>query len=84
MAHHPSAKKRNRQSLKRQARNKHWKSMCRNALRKALAAAESGSDDAAQLAISAETLMRKAGNRGVYHAKTVSRTVSRLQRRAHA
>ena len=81
MAHHASAKKRHRQSLKRRDRNKHWKSTCRNAVRKARAAAEAGAQDAPELARSAETLLRRAVSKGVFHSRTVDRTVSRLQRR---
>jgi len=80
MADHPSAKKRHRQSLKRKARNKHARSTVRNAVRAVEGAIESGTDAAEPLK-RAEQLLRKAGSKGVFHAKTVSRTVSRLTRR---
>lgn len=79
MAHHASAKKRHRQSLERQARNKHWRSRVRNAVRAARTSLVAGADDAGERLQRAETLLRKAGTRGVLPARTVSRTVSRLR-----
>ncbi len=78
MANHPSAKKRHRQSLKRQERNRHVRSTVRNAVRAVQAAA--GGDQAPETLARAERLLRKAGSKGVFHQKTVSRTVSRLTR----
>jgi small subunit ribosomal protein S20 len=78
MANHPSAKKRHRQSLKRQARNKHVRSTVRNAIR-SVKAAPAG-DGVSERLSSAEQLLRKAQGKGVFHAKTVSRTISRLTR----
>ena len=78
MANHPSAKKRHRQSLKRQARNKHVRSTVRNAIRAVKAAPDA--DDAPEQMARAERLLRKAQSKGVFHAKTVSRTISRLAR----
>ena len=78
MANHPSAKKRHRQSLKRQARNKHVRSTVRNAIRAVKAAPDA--DDAPEQMARAERLLRKAQTKGVFHAKTVSRTISRLAR----
>lgn len=78
MANHPSAKKRHRQSLKRQERNKHVRSTVRNAIRDVKVAPD-GSDAGEKLA-HAEKLLRKAETKGVFHQKTVSRTVSRLTR----
>ncbi len=80
MAHHASTKKRHIQSLRRNARNKHWRTRVSNAVRAARSAAETGSDDRAARVATAETLLRKAGSKGIYHDRTVSRTVSRLQR----
>jgi small subunit ribosomal protein S20 len=78
MANHPSAKKRHRQSLKRQERNKHVRSTVRNAIR-SVKAAPAGENVSERLA-HAERLLRKAQTKGVFHAKTVSRTVARLTR----
>ncbi len=78
MANHPSAKKRHRQSLKRQARNKHVRSTVRNAIRAVKVAPDA--DDAPEQMARAERLLRKAQTKGVFHRKTVSRTISRLAR----
>ncbi len=78
MANHPSAKKRHRQSQKRQARNKHVRSTVRNAIRAVKAAPDA--DDAPEQMARAERLLRKAQTKGVFHPKTVSRTISRLAR----
>jgi small subunit ribosomal protein S20 len=80
MADHKSAAKRHRQSLKRYARNNHVRATVRNAIRKARGAAAEGSAKASQLALEAERLMRRAATKGVFHPKTTSRTVSRLQK----
>lgn len=78
MANHPSAKKRHRQSLKRQERNKHVRSTVRSAVRAVKASA--GAEGSSEKLANAERLLRKAQTKGVFHAKTVSRTVSRLTR----
>ena len=80
MANHRSAEKRHRQSLKRQVRNKHVRSTVRGAVKRARAAAEAGADDAEQHFRLAEQTLRRAASKGVYHPKTVSRTVSRLHK----
>jgi small subunit ribosomal protein S20 len=78
MADHASAVKRHRQSLKRRERNNHVRKTCRSAVRRARAALESGAPDAEKLVRLAERTLRKACTKGVYHPRTVSRTVSRL------
>ena len=79
MATHASAKKRHRQSLQRQARNRHVRSTVRRAIREVRKATAEGVDAEPKLA-RAEKLLRRAGSKGVFHAKTVSRTISRLAR----
>jgi small subunit ribosomal protein S20 len=81
MADHASARKRHRQSLKRRERNNHARKTCRNAVRRAREALVAGTPDAAELCKQAERALRKACTKGLYHPRTVSRTVSRL---AHA
>jgi small subunit ribosomal protein S20 len=83
MAHHRSAEKRYRQSLKRRERNKAWKTRVRKAVRRVQASATAGKEDVAQQFREAERLLRKAGSKGVFHARTVSRTISRLHRAVH-
>jgi small subunit ribosomal protein S20 len=78
MADHASAKKRHRQSLKRRERNNHARKTCRNAVRRARQALLVKSPDAAELCKQAERALRKACSKGLYHPRTVSRTVSRL------
>ena len=80
MAQHASAKKRYRQSVKRYARNRHYRSTVRSAIRKARQAAAENSDDAAGACQEAERLLRRALAKGVVRRSTVSRTVSRLQK----
>lgn len=85
MANTRSAQKRNRQALKRRARNSSVKSEVKHALKKARAAIEKatkGDDATAKQAISAATrLLDRAATKGVLHAKNASRHVGRL---AHA
>ena len=78
MAQHKSAEKRHRQSLKKRARNRHVRATVRNAVRKARRAAEANAPDAGDQVRQTERLIRKATSKGVLHAKTASRTVSRL------
>jgi small subunit ribosomal protein S20 len=80
MANHPSAEKRHRQSRRRRERNQRWRGACRSAVRKARRAADAGEAEARELGAQAERLLRKAASKGIFHARTVSRTVSRLQR----
>ena len=80
MAQHASAKKRHRQSLKRSARNRHYRSTVRSAVRRARRAAVESSEDAVRYAHEAEQLLRRALTKGSMHQRTVSRTVSRLQK----
>jgi small subunit ribosomal protein S20 len=80
MATHASARKRHRQSLVRRERNNHGRKTCRNAVRRARQALISGAPDAEALCKQAERALRKAVSKGLYHPRTVSRTVSRLAR----
>jgi small subunit ribosomal protein S20 len=83
MAHHKSAEKRRRQSLKREKRNKHWKTRVRKAVRQVRASGAPDAEGGPEQFRAAEQLLRKAASKGVMHARTVSRTVSRLHRVAH-
>jgi small subunit ribosomal protein S20 len=78
MANHRSAEKRNRQSIQHRERNKHRRSMVRNAVKRARQAMETGGSEAAARVHDAERLLRRAASRGVLHKRTASRTVSRL------
>jgi small subunit ribosomal protein S20 len=83
MAQHRSAEKRYRQSLKRREQNKAWKTRVRKAVRRVQASAVAGKEDVVQQFRETERLLRKAGSKGVFHARTVSRTISRLHRIVH-
>jgi small subunit ribosomal protein S20 len=80
MAEHRSAEKQHRQSLKRRARNKSWRTRVRRAVRQLRASKAQGRDDLLERFRQAERLLRKAASKGVVHKRTVSRTVSRLHR----
>ncbi len=85
MANHDSSKKRIKQTERRTARNRHVRSTVRGAVRRARAALQAGDPKTAQEAVrEAESHIRKAVSKGVYHAKTGSRYVSRLQSQATA
>lgn len=79
MASHASAKKRIRQTEVRTARNRHVRSTVRTFIKRARQAIASGDTTAAQEALrEAESKIRKAVSKGVFHHKTGSRYVSRL------
>ena len=79
MANTRSAQKRNRQSLKRRARNLSIRNSVKTAIKKAREAV-AGTDTAkAQEAVRAATRMiDRAATRGVLHARNASRRVARL------
>ncbi|MFM7688655.1 MAG: 30S ribosomal protein S20, partial [Alphaproteobacteria bacterium] len=77
-----SARKRIRQTEKRTARNKARKSRVRSFLRKVEEAVKSGDKAAAQEAFrAAQPEMQRAATKGVVHANTVARKLSRLSAR---
>jgi small subunit ribosomal protein S20 len=82
MANNASARKRIRQTEKRTARNKARKSRVRSFLRKVEEAVASGDKAAAQEAFrAAQPEMQRAATKGVVHANTVARKLSRLSAR---
>jgi small subunit ribosomal protein S20 len=84
MANHKSAIKRHRQSLKRRDANRSAKSAVRTAIKRAEAAAKTGTKAEAQtLARAAESMMSKAVKKGLFHKATLARKVSRLQSHAN-
>lgn len=79
MASHASAKKRIRQTERRTARNRHVRSTVRTFIKRAREALAGTDASSAQTAVKeAESAIRKAVSKGVFHAKTGSRYVSRL------
>jgi len=81
---HPSAEKRHRQSLKRQARNRAIKTRVRTATKHALDAIE-GTDkgDADKALREAMKVLSKAASKGTLARNTASRKIARLSRRLH-
>ncbi len=84
MANHSSAEKRNRQRIKRTARNRAVKSSVRT-LTKKVRTAVAGKDVAtAETALtSAVVALAKARTKGVLHKKTASRRIARLAAAVH-
>jgi small subunit ribosomal protein S20 len=82
LANHKSAKKRARQTPRRQARNKGVRSRLRATLKRAREAVDGGADDAAERVRAAEGQLRRAASKGVIPAGRASRLVSRLHQRS--
>ena len=78
MANHKSAKKRHRQSLTKNERNRSTKSAVRTTLKKARTAVESKDASAKDLARQAESALAKAASKGIINKKTARRTISRI------
>lgn len=83
MASHKSAEKRNRQRPKRQLRNRVAVGAMRTALKKARAALDAKSSEAAALIKQAVQQIDRAVTKGVVHRRTASRLISRLTRRGN-
>ena len=82
MANTASARKRIRQTEKRNIRNRARKSRVRNFLRKVEQAIAGGNADAAQQALRvAQPELQRAATKGVLHRNTVARKLSRLSAR---
>jgi small subunit ribosomal protein S20 len=81
---HPSAEKRYRQSVKRQARNRVIKTRVRSATKNALEAIAGSDQAAAQAALrEAAKVLQKAASKGTIKRNTASRKIGRLARRLH-
>ncbi len=85
MANHPSAKKRHRQSLKRNERNNYTRTTVRTVTKKALKEIEAGNKESSPAAVkSAVQTIDKAASKGVITKKTASRKISRLAKKANS
>tara|TARA_Y100000817_G_scaffold117367_1_gene92034 strand:- start:518 stop:826 length:309 start_codon:yes stop_codon:yes gene_type:complete len=85
LANHKSAAKRARQEIRRTARNSNTKSAVRTAEKKLrLALKENKADEAKTLLVAYTSSMGKAAQKGIYHAKTAARKISRLASQVHA
>jgi small subunit ribosomal protein S20 len=83
MANIQSSEKKNRQRIKREARNASQKSAMRTAVKKLRAAiASKDSKQTEALLKEATKLIARMGGRGVIKSRTASREVSRLTRAA--
>lgn len=83
MANTKSAEKRNRQALKRNARNSAVKSSVKTAIKAAREAIASGDQGKAKTAIAAATsALAKAATKGVLHSKNANRRIGRLSHEA--
>jgi small subunit ribosomal protein S20 len=76
--------KRNRQTLKRQARNKAVRSELRTRSRRAIAALEEGAEDNEEALRLAVKRIDKAAAKGVIHKNQAANRKARLMRRAAA
>ena len=85
MANSPSAKKRARQNDRRAAVNKSRRSRVRTFIRKVEEAITSGEKSVALEALkAAQPEIMRGANKGILHANTASRKVSRLHNRVNA
>lgn len=82
MANHPQALKRHRQSLKRRARNRHYKTVLKNTVKSLRNAINEGKDAETieGLLRHASSTAHKVAQKGVIKANTANRTVARLAR----
>ena len=79
MANTRSAEKRNRQAQKRRLRNLHFRSSMKSAVKKVRDALTRGDAEGARQALGqAERAIGRAASKGVVHANTASRRISRL------
>jgi small subunit ribosomal protein S20 len=80
MANTKSAKKRAKQNIVRRAKNVERKTEIKTAVKKVLASIASGSsiEDTKALLRDAEAQLARAKGKGLLHAKTASRKISRL------
>jgi len=79
---HPSAQKRHRQNLKRQARNRGIKTRVRSAAKLALDAIAGNDKEAAAKSVrEAMRVMHKAASKGTLNRNAANRKIARLSRR---
>ncbi len=81
LANHKSALKRNRQNIKKNERNKGYRTLVKNLSKKVRTEAEAGEQEQAQKELkSAEKLIAKVGGKGILHPRAASRKISSLTR----
>ena len=86
MANTKSAQKQARQNVVRRQRNLARKTAIKTAIRKVLESLEKGGDlaETKLLLKDAEAKLSRAGGKGVLHARTASRKISRLAKKVAA
>ena len=81
MANHKSALKRNRQNLKKNERNKGFRTLVKTLSKRVRTEAEAGNKEQAQKELKvAEKVIAKVGGKGILHARAASRKISSLTR----
>ncbi len=84
MARNKSAEKRHRQSLKRRARNRMYKSRIKTAVKKLISAIENNEVERIDLLFkNALREINKAKSKGVIHRNTAARKISRLYKKVN-
>lgn len=85
MAHHKDAIKRDRQNIKRNAYNRHYRSLMRGTVKKLRAMVEGGDAAAAAAALpNAVSIVQKVASKGVIHKRQAARRVSRMAKAINA
>ncbi|MFQ5672939.1 MAG: 30S ribosomal protein S20 [Nitrospinales bacterium] len=84
MANHKSAMKRNRQTIKKNARNNTCRTLLKSATKKVLAEVKNQDKKKAEetLRLATKTIS-KIASKGVIHKRTASRKISNLSRLVH-
>jgi small subunit ribosomal protein S20 len=85
LATHKSAIKRSKQNEKHCERNTAIKSRVKTSVKSVLAAIDTKDKEASKAALAKSVpLLAKAGTKGIFHKKTMSRKISRLTRKMNA
>lgn len=85
MAHHKDAIKRDRQNTKRNAYNRHYRSLMRGTVKKLRSLVEGGDGAAAAAALpNAVSVIQKVASKGVIHKRQAARRVSRMAKAVNA
>ncbi len=84
MANIKSAQKQARQNIVKRKKNLARRTSIKTALKKVLTALETNMDQAREFFKDAEAKLARAKNKGVLHARTASRKISRLAKRLSA
>jgi small subunit ribosomal protein S20 len=81
LANHKSALKRIRQNVKRNERNKGFRTLVKTVTKKVITEAEAGNKEQALVELKrAEKVIAKVGGKGVLHSRAASRKISSLTR----